>query len=201
MAGQGLRERKKLATRQALSWAAIRLAVQRGFDNVLVEDIAAAAGVSPRTYNNYFASKEEAICAVSVDRAELIGVTLLQRPADEPLADAVLAAMMTYYQPPGGDLDRDWVNATRLMMTSPALRGEMLKAGSATEARLAEAIAQRCGLPADDLYAHVLGAMLAGAARMGIQHWLGSGTTEPFTDVLTRALRQALAGVGTPPGA
>jgi AcrR family transcriptional regulator len=195
MAEPGLRERKKLATRQALSWAAIRLAVQRGLDNVLVEDIAAAAGVSPRTYNNYFASKEEAICAVSVDRAELIGAALLQRPADEPLADALLAAMMTYYQPPGGQLDRGWVNATRLMMTSPALRGEMLKAGSATETTLADAIAQRCGLAADDLYPQVLGAMLAGAARMGIQHWLRSDTTESFTDVLTTALRQALAGL------
>jgi hypothetical protein len=81
------------------------------------------------------------------------------------------------------------------MMTSPALRGEMLKAGSATETRLADAIAQRCGLAADDLYPQVLGAMLAGAARMGIQHWLLSGTTESFTDVLTTALRQALAGV------
>jgi AcrR family transcriptional regulator len=198
MTGPGLRERKKLATRQALSWAAIRLAVEQGFDNVRVEDIAAAAGVSPRTYNNYFASKEEAICAVSVDRAELIGVTLLERPADESLADALLAAMMTYYQPPGGELDRTWVNATRLMMTAPALRGEMLKAGSTTETRLAEAIAQRCGLTAEDLYPHVLGAMLAGAARMGIQHWLRSGTTEPFTGVLATALRQALAGVDAP---
>ena len=57
----GLRERKKAETRAALSWAAIRLTVERGFENVKVEDIAAAAGVSPRTFNNYFASKGEAI--------------------------------------------------------------------------------------------------------------------------------------------
>jgi AcrR family transcriptional regulator len=198
MAGQGLRERKKLATRQALSWAAIRLAVDRGLDNVLVEDIAAAAGVSPRTYNNYFSSKEEAICAVSVDRAELIGVTLLERPADEPLADALLTAMMTYYQPPG-ELDRNWVIATRLMMTSPALRGEALKAGVATERRLAEAIARRCGLDVDtDLYPGVVAAMVSGAARVGIQHWLATGPGGSFADVLVRALRVALAGIGAP---
>src|SRR3954447_13550877 len=57
----GLRERKKQQTREALSWAALRLAVERGYGNVLVEDIAAEAGVSPRTFNNYFAGKAEAI--------------------------------------------------------------------------------------------------------------------------------------------
>ncbi|WP_344745531.1 helix-turn-helix domain-containing protein, partial [Kribbella aluminosa] len=65
----GLRERKKLATRRAIGIAAMRLAIERGLENVLVEDIAAAAGVSPRTYNNYFANKYEAICSLATDRA------------------------------------------------------------------------------------------------------------------------------------
>src|ERR1700684_3472572 len=69
----GLRERKKLATRQALGAAAMRLAVERGLENVFVEDIAAAADVSPRTFNNYFASKYEAICALALDRSMQIG--------------------------------------------------------------------------------------------------------------------------------
>lgn len=64
----GLRERKKEETRAALAWAAIRLIVERGYDKVLVEDIAGAAGVSPRTFNNYFSSKEEAICAITIRR-------------------------------------------------------------------------------------------------------------------------------------
>ncbi len=76
----GLRERKKLATRHALSTAAMRLAIERGLDNVLVEDIAEAAGVSARTFNNYFASKYEAICALQQDRATRIGDALRCRP-------------------------------------------------------------------------------------------------------------------------
>jgi AcrR family transcriptional regulator len=64
----GLRERKKAQTRAALSWAALRLTVEHGFNNVKVEDIAEAAGVSPRTFNNYFSSKGEAIVARHLDR-------------------------------------------------------------------------------------------------------------------------------------
>lgn len=190
----GLRERKKLATRQALSWSAIRLAVERGLENVHVEDIAAGAGVSPRTYNNYFANKYEAICAVTVDRAELIAEALLARPAREPLADALLAAMMAYYQPPG-ELDRDWVSAVRLMMTSPALRGEMLKANELTEELLAAAIATRCGADVDaDMQPRIVAAVTFGAARVGIRHWLLSGTDRSFVTVLAEALRLGLSG-------
>ena len=75
----GLRERKKQETRDALSFAALRLAVERGLDNVLVEDIAAAAGVSPRTFNNYFSSKAEAISSRHTDRMRITIETLRTR--------------------------------------------------------------------------------------------------------------------------
>ena len=56
--------------------AALRLAVERGLENVTVEDITAVAGVSLRTFGNYFSSKYEAICAIRTDRARRIGATL-----------------------------------------------------------------------------------------------------------------------------
>ena len=67
--GAGLRERKKEATRQGARRGRAEVGVERGLDNVRVSDIAAAAGVSQRTFNNYFASREEAMCALAADRA------------------------------------------------------------------------------------------------------------------------------------
>src|SRR5215469_14662241 len=92
-AGAGLRERKKVATRHALGVAAMRLAIERGLDNVLVEDIAESAGVSARTFNNYFASKHEAICALGFDRAMRIGAALRERPFSEPIWTAITNAV------------------------------------------------------------------------------------------------------------
>src|SRR3954469_618171 len=91
----GMRERKKQATREALRAAALRLALERGPDNVRVDDIAEAAGVSPRTYNNYFSSREQAIVpAVTSEREARIAAAVADRPAGVGLADAVIEAIV-----------------------------------------------------------------------------------------------------------
>jgi AcrR family transcriptional regulator len=66
-AAPGLRERKKADTRRALSDAAMELAFEVGLDNVTREDIANRAGVSLRTFTNYFAGKYEAIAYRQLD--------------------------------------------------------------------------------------------------------------------------------------
>src|SRR5580698_8250495 len=94
---ESLRERKKAATRQAMGAAALRLALERGLDNVLVSDIAAEANVSSRTFNNYFSSKYEAICSTGIDRSLQIGDELRGRPANEPLWEALTHALLSHY--------------------------------------------------------------------------------------------------------
>src|SRR5580704_4056425 len=118
----GRRERKKLATRHALSSAALQLAVERGLENVTIEDITARADVAVRTFSNYFASKYEAICAIGADRARQIGMSLLERPAGEPLWEALTSAVLQHYEGTDQALDRESMAAIRLIMASPAMR-------------------------------------------------------------------------------
>src|SRR5690348_9787289 len=91
---RGLRERKKLGTRWALSDAALALALERGLDNVTREDIANRAGVSLRTFNNYFTGKYEAVAFRQVDRTRQSLAVFRQRPSDEPLWTAITESML-----------------------------------------------------------------------------------------------------------
>src|SRR5487761_550718 len=138
----GLRERKKDATRKALREAALRLALERGPDSVRVEDIADAAGVSPRTYNNYFSSREQAIvAAVTAEREARVAAAVAARPAGFRLADAVVEAIVEQYTDPGGQ-DRA---ALLLITTRPALRDAFLDPSAGIEHPLAAVIAERLG--------------------------------------------------------
>ncbi|MCI2421350.1 TetR/AcrR family transcriptional regulator [Saccharopolyspora sp. K220] len=164
----GLREQKKQATREALRRAALRLALERGPDNVRVDDIAEAAGVSPRTYNNYFSSREQAIvAAVTAERETRVATAVVARPARVRLADAVIEAVVAQYTDPS-EPGRD---ALLLIITSPALRDTFVDTATAMEHPLADAIAER--LPGADRYtARVLAASVAAAVRVALERWI-----------------------------
>ncbi|MEU4669177.1 TetR/AcrR family transcriptional regulator [Amycolatopsis sp. NPDC023774] len=159
----GLRERKKQATRTALSEAALQLAVERGPENVRVDDIAEAAGVSPRTYNNYFSSREEAIVfAVTNGRESRVAAAV--RAAPDGLADAVVEAVVTQYTEPGEDARE----ALLLITTSPALRTAYAHSATALEPPLTSVLAER--VP-DGPTARVLAAAVAAAVRIALEQW------------------------------
>jgi AcrR family transcriptional regulator len=192
----GLRERKKAATRQALGFAAMRLAAERGIDNVLVEDIAEAVGVSARTFNNYFASKYEAICALSFDRAVRIGTALLERPADEPLWTAITSAVMSEYGRADRALDEEWMARVRLVTSTPALRGEYLKVQAMTQRSLAEAIAVRSGFEAGStMFPRMLAAAVTAAVQAALESWLYTDPPTALAPLIKRALRQFADGM------
>lgn len=192
--GATIAERKRAVTRAALAGAALRLALDRGLEHVTVPDIAAAAGVSPRTFNNYFASKEEAVAAPAFDRMAGILAALEQRPAAEPTWEAVTAAILAQF-PAAGGAGPEAVRHARLVKDSPALWGEQLKTYAAIEQLLASAVAERLGTAAGELTPRLIAAAAIGAARVAFDHWLDAGGHTPLRRVLAQALAQTGAGV------
>ncbi|MER6386459.1 TetR family transcriptional regulator [Streptomyces sp. NPDC001250] len=183
----GLRERKKTATRAALSQAALRLAVERGWENVRVEDIAAAAGVSPRTFNNYFPSKEAAVLATQAERAERIVEALRARPEQEPLWDALTGAFIDTFR--DGGPDPSALQRIRLAMDHTQLAAAQLRFEAEAAETLAAEIAHRTGTdPERDLYPRLAATLAITTSRLAFEHWVASVSTVPALDAVRQAL-------------
>ncbi|MEQ7127674.1 TetR family transcriptional regulator [Actinopolymorpha sp. B11F2] len=197
-----LRERKKLATRAAISEAALRLAIERGPENVLIQDIADAAGVAPRTVNNYFPSKEAAIIAEGADRAAAVQAAIRTRQPDEPLWTALRHALQHALTGPifgHGEPDRAWVAKARLVKTTPELQVEQQKSDVGIAAMLTEEIARRTGTdPQRDLYPRLAAAACISTVRAAIDHWLDADPATPLDLMVSQALQQLAAGLPAP---
>jgi AcrR family transcriptional regulator len=195
----GLRERKKLATRQALSSAALRLAIERGLENVTIEDITAEADVALRTFRNYFASKYEAVAAIGADRARRIGASLVQRPAGEPLWEALSCAVLEHYEGTDQAFSTQTMAALGQVLQAPAMRGEYLKVNFEMQNALAAAIAERTGTDVEaDMFPQVLAGAVTAASQVAIRRWYASDPPVPLRPILELALRQLASACSRP---
>ena len=200
----GLRERKKRETRLALSQATIGLCLERGWSNVTVDDIAAAANVSARTFRNYFSSKAEAIAASHLERALRIADELRARPVDEPLWDSIVSAVQAQLAPGEGNgggspHDRRRHDALRLLLTEPALHGEILRADAVAKDELAKAIAERTGTDvAHDVYPKLVAAVVSAGSAVAVEHVLSADRPIPLAPLLREVFAQLTAGLPVP---
>jgi AcrR family transcriptional regulator len=192
----GLRERKKQATRTALARAAWQLTIERGYAHTRIEDIAAAAGVSARTFGNYFSGKDEALLSVGVDRGAHMVAALRAWPADADLWEALAYAMSEQF---AGDGEVPRSHAARIAFP-PELAAAQRRLHASIEAALAAAIADRTGTDASrDLYPRLVAAVAVSATQTAFDHWRASGGGAAFPETLREALRQVADGLPSPP--
>lgn len=149
----GRRERKKAATRAAIADAALRLFLQRGYDQVSVKDVADAADVAVTTLFQHFPSKEALVFDQDSDREAALVAAVVERPA----GSSVLDALHAYYQGSHAlTLDPDLKDFLHLVRSTPALREYARRMWTRHETALARAIAASTGAPPDDLSAAAL---------------------------------------------
>ncbi|MEV7598206.1 TetR family transcriptional regulator [Kitasatospora sp. NPDC089797] len=199
--GPGLRERKKRETRAALSRAAIRLCVLHGWENVTVDQIAAEADVSVRTFRNYFGGKAEAIAASHQERMLRVAEDLLARPAGEGLWDALLHAVLGQFAPAdnSGPQNGRWQEGVRLMLAEPVLAGEIVKANAAAQEELARAVARRTGTDVErDVHPTLVAAVVAAGSAVAVERSLRADAPLPLGAVLAEVFEQLAAGLPVP---
>lgn len=147
-----MRERKKQRTRSLLIDAAVQLCDKQGFEKTTVDQIAAVADVSPRTFSRYFATKDAVILALIDDMVDAIAVQLERQPSGLTELEALLAAHVamvraTASAPPDGFTTERLKVTARIVNSSPALR---LAASEFRPNSVALALAKRMGVGLDD---------------------------------------------------
>lgn len=166
----GLRERRKAGTRRALEDAALELFARDGFEETTVEAIAAAAGVSGRTFFRYFASKDEVLYVEREARQGALHAAVVAAPASVGPVDALHLGLLAV----APTFDRRSTSLQeRASARSAVLRGRQAEVVQSWEQAMAGALAAR-GVVAD---LDVLAAVGAAGFRTAVTRWLRDGGT------------------------
>ncbi|MFE9251252.1 TetR family transcriptional regulator [Streptomyces sp. NPDC007088] len=221
----GLRERKKQATRNAIAEAAVRLAAEHGAENVTVEAISEAAGVSPRTFFNYFSGHDDAFVMIDDEVGARIRQYVRSAPADRAPLDIVHAALSAEL---GAFEDRQelWALQAKVLQRSPHLVLRGINAHMADEQALARALMDwLTGAPASgtaarepagpggggpqgppgqgghdlDLYPRLLAAVAHTAVRVAVEHWCAHPEEHALVATFHEVFAQLAEGLPEPP--
>lgn len=200
----GLRERKKLDTRRALSDAAWKLAFDGGLESVTREAIADLAGVSLRTFNNYFTGKYEALAYRQTERLRRSISVLRSRPGDEPLWTSITESVVA-------PLEEDFREATGEENKIPTRTelAEVRKLLIRTEIRDAankelfdewlEAVAERTGTdPGRDMYPRLVAAVVRAVGDAATETYVRAEPPVAITDLIRAAFAEVAAGLPEP---
>ena len=189
----GLRERKKLKTRQSIQREAFQLFAEKGFDATSVDQIAAAAEVSASTFFRYFPTKEDVVVTEEYD--PMLAVALRARPLDEPILDAIRRAVTDLV----GQLlaaDREeLLFRAHLMETVPTLRARLMDEQLRSQDAVSALIAERTGRPPGDLEVTCAAAMIIAISSSVVRHWVRRGGTDDLAELFDRHLGLLSSGL------
>jgi AcrR family transcriptional regulator len=182
---RGLRERKKMKTREAIQREATRLFQQNGYEETTIEQIAAAVEISPSTFFNYFPSKEDVLLYDAYD--PMIGALFTSRPADEPLSvsvRSVLRLMASTFE-----RDREIIlTRSKLILETPDLQARLWAEVERAQAFLGAILAQRAGRASDDFEFRVVITAVVAALLEAAREWTRRDGRVSLNEMLDRAL-------------
>ncbi|GAA3167598.1 TetR/AcrR family transcriptional regulator [Nonomuraea roseoviolacea] len=166
----GRRERKKAATRQAIADAALRLFLERGYDEVGIREIADAADVSTTTLFKHFPVKEALVFDEDSDQEARLLAAVRERPEGRSIPAALREHALTTRLATGAAEDGDFAAFANLVATTPALRDYAQNMWLRHAAALARVIAEESGLAADDPVCAALAHFALEAPRAASTH-------------------------------
>lgn len=182
----GLRERHKQTTRRALVDAALRLFAERGYGGVTVEDICAAADVSPRTFFRYFAAKEHLLAEPITGALQTMRISLASQARGGSVWHDLRAAVMTA----AAEVEQrraEFLRAARVIRQTPGALASSARALMEWEQTVRSEVAERLG-DTDAIYPRLLLGTTMLALRTGLDEWTEGDGAMPVEPLVARAL-------------
>ncbi|MFI7487985.1 TetR family transcriptional regulator [Micromonospora echinaurantiaca] len=195
-----LAERKRQLVSNELTEAALQLLARNGFDVVTIDEIAATAGVSRRTFFRYFASKEDVVVQFLTGMGADIRAELAARPAEERPSVALRHAIWVPIAACADHGDRA-LRVVQLILRTPALLARYLERQAQWRADLAAELGGRLGLDPDaDLYPQLAVGMALSAFDAVLQRWSDSDGAEDPAGLTDRAFAVIAPALDVPGG-
>ncbi|WP_330475921.1 TetR/AcrR family transcriptional regulator [Terrabacter sp. C0L_2] len=187
----GLRERKKRETRRALNLAALDLVEEKGFAAVTTEEIASRAGVSARTFFNYFPSKEAAVIGTTAEELESYAAALEEDVDGETPLESLRRILASMLAP--SSIDKELrARRRRILLGEPSLAPALVGNNIRIENALTAALERRLGVRSGaSLEARLTVAVAIAAVRACIEHQQNGGSGR-----LERNIDQAFERIG-----
>jgi mycofactocin system transcriptional regulator len=180
--------RRRSTSRAELEQVAFDLFEQRGFEHTTVDDVAAAAGISRRTFFRYFDSKNEIPWGDFDGELARMRRRLAATPAQAPLMDVIRDAIVDFNQMPAEQLP-EHRRRMALILGVPALQAHSTLRFAAWRQVIADFVAQRTGQCADALLPRTIGHAMLGVAVAAYEQWLAS-PGEDLCELLDSAVRE-----------
>ena len=174
----GLRERKKLKTREALEQAALELFEMQGFDGTTIEEIVEACDVSPRTFFRYFPNKEALLLSDADEKCQLLVAGLLDRPATESPLRSIRESLVENLA--GLEHDRPrMLMQSRIMAETPSLRTYKIERQQSWEEAIFQALRTRAAADQHSdrstFELRLIASTAIAALRAAVETWLEDG--------------------------
>ncbi|SOJ55514.1 Putative mycofactocin biosynthesis transcriptional regulator MftR [Mycobacterium simulans] len=187
-------EQRRRSTHEALRQAALKSFARKGFANVTVTELAQEAGVTERTFFRHFPTKEAVLFQDYETQLEWLAEALAQRPASEPLFDAVLASVGAF--PHNLEVVRQAAIARTELISAERIAGHLRMVQSSFAQVLTEFIRNRHPNVANiDLASEVAGSALAAALVVAVENWGRNGCADDLGELVVASLDLVRTGL------
>jgi AcrR family transcriptional regulator len=181
---EGLRERKRRETLQRITEAGIRLFIEKGYEGTTLDQVAAAAGISRRTFFYYFKSKDEILLSLQSGVSDMLLDALRDVPRDKQPLDAIRdAAVKVCALVPADDM----IAIDRLMRSSDAVQARKQASYVQQEKALFSALRERWPAPERETGLRLVAMLAIGAMRLSTDAFSREGGRRPIVDLLHEA--------------